>query len=253
MIDLDELNVDELVKILNESGFAEAVLTNPGNDEDWEKCRLPFAAWLKNGRSSEMMIENIEDAISLTDNQQGKWQLANFLKNFMRKEVENDGRSTGELKDYLEYRKAIEDGNIAEWALSGIKTEAKSAQSQVMTEPVNLDLVSMIASHDAEMVKRIGEWIKDHPKGIDITRLFIALIGTDELESTTKVTVFMNAMKISFPEVKLVGTRQVQKDVNFLQNLLPNGKRYGKDMPEHRSVIEMIKKDVLRKNLENID
>ncbi len=75
MVDLDELNVDELVKTLNESGFAETIFTNPGKDEDWEKYRLPFAAWLKHGRSSEMVIENIEDAIALSDNKQAKWQL----------------------------------------------------------------------------------------------------------------------------------------------------------------------------------
>ena len=73
MVDTDSVNVDELVEILHKSGFTEKVLTNPNGDEDWEKYRLPFAAWLKHGQSSEMLIENIEDAIALSDNRQAKW------------------------------------------------------------------------------------------------------------------------------------------------------------------------------------
>lgn len=44
MIDTDSVNVNELVKILHQSGFTEKMLTNPGKDEDWEKFLLPFAA-----------------------------------------------------------------------------------------------------------------------------------------------------------------------------------------------------------------
>ena len=57
----------------------------------------------------------------------------------------------------------------------------------------------------------------------------------------------------SFPEVKIVGTRQVQKDINTLQRLLPHGKRYGKDEPENRFAIDKIKTEVLMKNPENIN
>ncbi len=56
MVDTDSVNVNELVEILHQSGFTEKILTNPSGDEDWEKYRLPFAAWLKYGRSSEMVI-----------------------------------------------------------------------------------------------------------------------------------------------------------------------------------------------------
>ncbi|WP_356928383.1 DUF6043 family protein [uncultured Duncaniella sp.] len=62
-----------------------------------------------------------------------------------------------------------------------------------------------------------------------------------------------DALKTSFPKVKIVGTRQVQKDVNYLQSLLPHGKRYGKEEPENRFAIDKIKVEVLLKNLENID
>lgn len=253
MIDLDELDVEELVRILNESIFAETIFTNPGNDEDWEKCRLPFAAWLKHGRSTEMLMENIEEAISLTENQQGKWQLANFLRDFIKKEFENERRSPDDVKEYIDYRKAIENDNIAEWALARFKTETKPKKPKPAIEPISSDLLCVIASNDDDLVNRIGKWISDHLKGIDMARLFIALIEVNEIEPSTKVTEFMKAMKLSFPEAKFVGTRQVQKDINYLQNLLPNGKRYGKDMPEHRAVIDMIKSEVLRKITENID
>ncbi len=44
MVDTDSVNVEELVDIFRQSGFAEKVLINPRGDEDWEKYRLPFAA-----------------------------------------------------------------------------------------------------------------------------------------------------------------------------------------------------------------
>ena len=253
MVDTDSLNVGELIEILHQSGFTENMLANPNGDEDWEKYRLPFAAWLKYGRSSEMVIENIEDAISLTENQQGKWQLANFLRDFIKKEFENERRSPDDVKEYIDYRKAIENDNIAEWALARFKTETKPKKPKPAIEPISSDLLCVIASNDDDLVNRIGKWISDHLKGIDMARLFIALIEVNEIEPSTKVTEFMKAMKLSFPEAKFVGTRQVQKDINYLQNLLPNGKRYGKDMPEHRAVIDMIKSEVLRKITENID
>ncbi|MDE6548548.1 MAG: hypothetical protein K2L22_06090, partial [Muribaculaceae bacterium] len=120
MVDTDSVNVDELVEILHQSGFTEKILTNPNGDEDWEKYRLPFDAWLRYGRSSEMVIENIEDAIALSDNRQSKWQLSKFLKDVMKRLVGTNQRSREELGEYLNYRKCLESGNIAEWALSGI-------------------------------------------------------------------------------------------------------------------------------------
>ncbi len=82
------------------------------------------------------------------------------------------------------------------------------------------------------MVGRIGAWIKHHRRGIDIARLFVAFVEAEEIKANLTITRFMTALEFSFPEVRIVGTRQVQKDVNVLQNLLPHGKRYGKDEPE---------------------
>ena len=257
MIDLDELNVDELVKILNESGFAKKVFTNPGNDEDWEKYRLPFTAWLKHGRSSEVVIESVEEAITLTENQQAKWQLSKFLKDVMKRLIGTKQRSRKELGEYLDYRKHLEDSNIAEWALNGldedVEEETATPVKSNKTKRFIEDLISIVVSHDKDMVNRIGEWLKYNVRGIDVARLYIALVETDEIKANLTVTRFMEALKISFLEVEIVGTRQVQKDVNTLQSLLPHGKRYGKDEPENRFAIDKIKTEVLMKNPENLN
>lgn len=255
MIDLDNLDIDELVNILGKSNFAEATLTNPYNNKRWERFRLPLAAWLKHGRSSETVVENIEKAITLSGNQQAKWQLSKFLTKFMKIVVESGHRTTEELKEYLEYRKAVDNDKIAEWAFNCMENEAESTsfKTPITAIPVNCDLASLLASHDAAMVSRIGEWIKFHPQGIDMAYLFISLIEVGEIEPDSQVTRFMRAIKLSFPSCKIVGARQVQKDVNTLQSLSPNRKRYGKEEPEHRAVIDIIKTSILKRSLENID
>lgn len=257
MVDTDSVNVGELVEILHKSGFTEKILTNSNGNEDWEKYRLPFAAWLKHGRSSEMVIENIEDAIALSDNRQAKWQLSKFLKDVMKRLVGTKQRSREELGEYLNYKKCIEGGNIAEWALNGVDENAKeetvSPVKSTKTEKFIEDLSALVATHDQDMVNRIGDWLKHNERGIDVARLYIALVETDEFKTSPSVTRFMEALKTSFPEVKIVGTRQVQKDINILQSLLPHGKRYGKDEPENRFAIDRIKTNVLMKNPENID
>ncbi len=256
MIDTDNVNVDELVEILNQSGFADKVFTNPSGDEDWEKYRLTFSAWLKYGKMPEMLIENIEDAITLTDNRQAKWQLSKFLKDMMRRLVRSRKRSRKELGEHLNYRNSLDNGNIADWALKGIDEQEEETSSSVKpikaTEFVE-DLAALVMSHNKNMVKRIGDWLKYNGRGIDIARLYVALVEADEINANLTVTRFVAALKISFPEIKIVGTRQVQKDVNTLQNLLPHGKRYGKDEPEHRFAIDKIKTEILLKNPEKFD
>lgn len=254
MVDTDSVNVEELLEILRQSGFAEKVLTNSGADEDWEKYRMPFAAWLKYGKMPEMVIENIEDAITLNDNRQTKLQLSKFLKDIMKRLVGRKHRSKEELGDYLYYCKSLDNGNIAEWALNKIE-EQEPTHTEISKDKENyhLDLLSLVVSHDEKMVGRIGAWIKHHGRGIDIARLFMALVEVDEIKANLTITQFMAALKISFPEVNIVCTRQVQKDVNVLQNLLPHGKRYGKDEPENRFAIDNIKTEILQKKPENID
>ena len=216
---------------------------------------MPFAAWLKYGQSSEMVIENIEDAIALTDNRQAKWQLSKFLKDVMKRLVGTKQRSREELSEYLDYRRCLEGGNIAEWALRGVDDteETPSPNKSTIKEGFIENLAALVASHDQDMVNRIGDWLKYNVRGIDVARLYVALIETDEVKADLTVTRFMEALKTSFPEVKIVGTRQVQKDVNTLQSLLPHGKRYGKEEPENRFAIDKIKTEVLMKNSENLD
>ncbi len=254
MVDKDTVNVEELLEIFHQSGFVEKMLTNPGGDEDWEKYRLSFAAWLKYGKMPEMVIENIEDAITLIDNRQAKWQLSKFLKDIMKRLVGRKHRSKDGLGEYLDYRKSLDNGNIAAWALDGID-EQEPTQPQISNDKkdYNHDLLTLVASHDEQMVERIGSWIKHHGRGIDIARLFVALVEADEIKANSTITRFMGALKESFPQSKIVGLRQFQKDIKYLQELLPNGKRYGKDEPENRFAIDKIKTEVLQKNPENID
>ena len=157
---------------------------------------------------------------------------------------------------YLYYRKYLASGNIAEWALNGIdETEEeivlpiKSTKKEKFIE----NLTALVASHDQDMVNRIGDWLKYNVRGIDVARLYVVLVEADEIKANLTVTRFMEALNTSFPEVKIVGTRQVQKDINTLQRLLPHGKRYGKDEPENRFAIDKIKTEVLMKNPENIN
>lgn len=242
MIDTDSLYVTELLAILQKSDFAEIVFAKPTDDKDVEEGRLPLAAWLKYGRTPEMVIENIEDAITLTDNQQAKWQLSTFLKDLMKRLVGTKKRSRKELSEYIEYRKNLENGNIAEWALNGVNELDTSTEN---AEPIK-DWMDLLQSENKPMIERIGGWLRQNCRGIDLAQLYVALVETDIISGKVTVTEFMNAMCKTFPDIKLVGTRQVQKDVNVLQSLFPNSKRYGKDEPENRFAIDTIKTEILR-------
>ena len=251
MIDLDNLDLDELLKILQESDFAEKIFGEQAEGSEWAKYRLPFAAWLKYGRSSEMMIDNIEEAAEI-DNKQYQWQLAKFMKSFLAREVEDKRRSRKDLKEYLDYRMSVDNGNLADWALEGIDESKPTAK---ITENAELshDLLSLLASHGSEIVKRIGKWIETHIRGVDIAHLYVALVESGELDPSTPVKRFVEILSATFPECKIVGERQVQKSVNTLQDLSPNRKRFIKDEPEHRFAIDSIKTDVLRIDPDGVD
>ena len=241
MIDTDSLDVSELLAILQKSDFAEIVFTQPTDDKTVEEGRLSFAAWLKYGRSSEMIIENIEDAITLTDNQQAKWQLSKFLKDVMKRLVGTKKRSRKELSEYINYRKNLEYGTLAEWALNGVDEPEASTDKE---EPIK-DWMGLLLSENKQMIERIGGWLRQNCRGIDVARLYVAFVETDIISGKVTVTDFMNSMRKTFPDIKLVGTRQVQKGVNVLQSLFPNSKRYGKDDPENRFAIDSIKSEIL--------
>ncbi len=252
MIDLDNLDLEGLVKILQKSGFAEIVLREQPENSEWGKYRMPFAAWLKYGRSSEMMIDNIEEAAESIDNKQYQWQLAKFMKTFLAREIEDKRRSRKDLKEYLDYRMSVDNCNLADWALEGIDESKPTAE---ITENAELshDLLSLLASHGSEIVKRIGKWIETHIRGVDIAHLYVALVESGELDPSTPVKRFVEILSATFPECKIVGERQVQKSVNTLQDLSPNRKQFIKDEPEHRFAIDSIKTDVLRIDPDGVD
>lgn len=252
MIDLDNLDLDELLKILQESDFAEKIFGKQAEGSEWVKYRLPFAAWLKYGRSSEMMIDSIEEAAESIDNKQYQWQLAKFLKAFLAREVEDKRRSRKDLKEYLDYRKSIDNDNLADWALEGFEEAKQTAKFKENAE-LPQDLLSLLASHDSEIVKRIGKWIETHIRGVDIAHLYVALVESGELDPTTPVKRFVGILSATFPECKIVGERQVQKSVNTLHDLTPNRKRFIKDETEHRFAIDSIKTDILRISTDGID
>ncbi len=252
MIDLDNLDLEELLKILRESGYTEIVLHEQPEDSEWEKYRMPFVAWLKYGRSSEMLIENIEDAVQMVDNRQYQWQITKFLKAFMTREIENNHRTKKELKEFLDFRKSVDNGDLADWVLDGIDESKPTPKVSEGKEFVH-DLTSLLSSHDSETVRRIGQWTQTHISGIDIAHLYIALVESGELDAGQPVKQFAGILAATFPESKIVGERQVQKSVNALQSLSPNRKRYVKDEPEHLFAIDKLKTEILLINTDEVD
>lgn len=252
MIDLDNPDLEGLVKILQKSGFAEIVLREQPENSEWGKYRMPFAAWLKYGRSSEMLIENIEDAAQMVDNRQYQWQLAKFLKAFMTREIENNHRSRKELKAFLDFRKSVDNGDLADWVLDGTGDSKPAIKISEGKELVH-DLTSLLSTHDNETILRIGQWTQTHVSGVDIAHLYIALVESGELDADRPVKQFAGILAATFPESRIVGERQVQKSVNFLKSLSPNRKRYVKDELEHRFAIDRIKTDILLINADEVD
>lgn len=158
----------------------------------------------------EMVIENIEDAITLTNNRQTKWLFSKFLKDIMKRLVGRKHRSKEGLGEYLDYRKSLDNGNITEWALNGIE-EQEPTQTEISNdkEDYKSDLLSLVPSQDEKMVERIGSWIKHHARGIDIARLFVALVEEDEIKANLTITLFVDVLKISFPQCKIVGAAPI--------------------------------------------
>lgn len=99
-----------------------------------------------------MLIENIEDAITLTDNRQAKWQLSKFLKDMMKLLVGSGKCSRKEFGEYLLTVLLSEASRIA-LLMSDGNAEAhacifnKFLQLQYRSQNVNVKKSLMAISH----------------------------------------------------------------------------------------------------------
>lgn len=202
-----------LFECLSQSDFAANYFK--GKDDD----RMAMAAWIKYGESPELIIEELDRAMVA----QGKRKYRNLLSKLLRL-----------FWDRFFQRRCQQ------------RAEHHVANRQT---PIGDSLQSLLASQDEGRVKRIGEWASCRCSGMDIAHLFVALVETGEISAKMPLTQFLDAMKVSYPKNTIVGVRQLQKSVNYLQNLSPNKKQYGKDETEHRFAIESIKTEVISINM----
>ena len=198
-----------LLEILSMSDFAANYFK--GKEDD----RMAMAAWIKYGESPELIVNELSKAIVYQNKRKHRSMISSLLKLFWDKFFQ---------RRCLQYR------------------EHSKSNNQIAMDNTFLTLLS---SQDEGMVRRIGEWTSRQCTGMSTAHLYIALVETGEISPKMPLTRFVDAMRASFPNHTIVGVRQLQKSVNYLQNLSPNRKQYGKDEPEHRFAIDAIKTEVL--------
>lgn len=186
-----------------------------------EDDRMAMAAWIKYGESPELIVNERNKAMVEQNKRKYRSMISSLLKLFWNKFFQ---------RRYLQYR------------------ERGKSNNQIATGNTFLTLLS---SQDESMVKRIGEWTSRQCTGMSTAHLYIALVETGEISPKMPLTRFVDAMRASFPNHTIVGVRQLQKSVNYLQNLSPNRKQYGKDEPEHRFAIDAIKAKMLLINTQS--
>lgn len=186
-----------------------------------EDDRMAMAAWIKYGESPELIVNELNKAMVEQNKRKYRSMISSLLKLFWNKFFQ---------RRYLQYR------------------ERGKSNNQIATGNTFLTLLS---SQDESMVKRIGEWTSRQCTGMSTAHLYIALVETGEISPKMPLTRFVDAMRASFPNHTIVGVRQLQKSVNYLQNLSPNRKQYGKDEPEHRFAIDAIKAKMLLINTQS--
>lgn len=216
MVAAGHIEASALLEILSMSDFAANYFKGKEND------RMAMAAWIKCGQSPELIVNELSKAMVEQNKRKYRNLISSLLKLFWDKFFQ---------RRYLQYR------------------ERGKSNNQIATDNTFLTLLS---SQDESMVKRIGEWTSRQCTGMSIAHLYIALIETGEISPKMPLTRFVDAMRASFPNHTIVGVRQLQKSVNYLQNLSPNRKQYGKDEPEHRFAIDAIKTEVLLINTESV-
>ena len=209
MVSAGRFEASTLLEILSMSDFAANYFK--GKEDD----RMAMAAWIKYGESPELIVNELSKALVGQNKRKYRNMISSLLKLFWDKFFQ---------RRYLQYREYRKFNN-------------KTA--------IGNTFQTLFSSQDESMVKRIGEWASRQCTGMSTAHLYIALVETGEISSKMPLTRFVDAMRASFPNHTIVGVRQLQKSVNYLQNLSPNRKQYGKDEPEHRFAIDAIKAKVL--------
>ena len=203
------LEPSALLEILSMSDFAADYFKGKEND------RMAMAAWIKYGESPELIVNELSKAMVEQNKRKYRNLIHSLLILFWNKFFQ---------RRYLQYR------------------ERGKSNNQIA---INNTFLTLLSSQDESMVRRIGEWTSRQCTGMSTAHLYIALVETGEISSKMPLTRFVDAMRASFPNHTIVGVRQLQKSVSYLQNLSPNRKQYGKDEPEHRFAIDAIKAKVL--------
>lgn len=209
MIKGERFEVSPLLEMLSQSDFA-ADYFREKNDE-----RMAMAAWIKYGESPELVVKELDNLIVAQDKRKYRRMISQLFRLFWDKFFLRGNRQCKERHGYGPT--SANDGSFQE----------------------------ILASHDEGMVRRIGDWTQRCCGGMDTAHLFIALVEVGEVNAKLLLTRFVNALQSSFPGHVIVGVRQLQKSVSYLQNLSPNRKQYGKDEVEHRFAIDAIKTEVL--------
>lgn len=215
MVAAGHIEASALLEILSMSDFAANYFK--GKEDD----RMAMAAWIKHGESPELIVNELRKAMVEQNKRKYRNLISSLLKLFWNKFFQ---------RRYLQY------------------SERGKSNNQIATGNTFLTLLS---SQDESMVKRIGEWTSRQCTGMSTAHLYIALVETGEISPKMPLTRFVDAMRASFHNHTIVGVRQLQKSVNYLQNLSPNRKQYGKDEPEHRFAIDAIKAKVLLINTQS--
>ena len=215
MVSAGRFEASSLLEILSMSDFA--VNYFKGKEDD----RMAMAAWIKYGESPELIVNELNKAMVWQNKRKYRSMISSLLKLFWDKFFQ---------RCYRQHRE-----------------HSKSSNQIAMDNTFR----ALLSSQDESMVKRIGEWASYRCTGMNTAHLYIALIETGEISPKVPLTRFVDAMRASFPNHTIVGVRQLQKSVSYLQNPSPNRKQYGKDEPEHRFAIDAIKAEVLLIKIES--
>lgn len=212
MIKAGRFDASSLLETLSMSDFTANYFKGKEND------RMAMAAWIKYGESPELIVDELNKVMVEQAKRKYRSLVSSLAKLFFDKFFQ---------RRYQQYR------------------ERYRFNKQIA---IDNTFQTLLSSQDESMVKRIGEWTSRRCSGMDTAHLYIALVETGEVNAKIPLTRFVDAIHTSFPNHAIVGVRQLQKSVSYLQNLSPNRKQYGKDEPEHRFAIDAIKTEVLLVN-----